>query len=68
MLMGNSLTKIKMNPMPVLIFRPTLMVAMLITSDQCSLKNKILLLFSALQKHFCSQIEACSCIQMCKPK
>lgn len=68
MLMGNSLTKMKMNPMPVLIFRPTLMVVMLITSDQCSLKNKILLLFSALQKHFCSQIEACSCIQMCKPK
>lgn len=68
MLMGNSLTKMKMNPMPVLIFRPTLMVVMLITSDQCSLKNKILLLFSALQKHFYSQIEACSCIQMYKPK
>lgn len=62
MLMKKSLAKIKMNPMPVWIFRLRLMVAVLITSDQHRLKNKIPPLFSVLQKCFCGQVEACSCM------
>lgn len=49
--------------LPVLIFRLRSIVAMLITSDWCSLN-----FFSALQKHFCSHIEACACTQIHKPK
>lgn len=36
---------------------------MLIISDWCSLS-----FFSALQKHFCSHIEACACTPIHKPE